>query len=232
MHLAIVGKGLIATTFSRISASSTGLVIYASGVSDSRCTDEREFKRERQLLNSTLLQYASPKAFIYFSTCSVYDPELGGSPYVLHKKRMEEFVLSHPKGYVIRMPQLVGSNAPPNTLVPSLVSKIRRGETVEVWTEAHRNLIDVEDAALIVSNLFSSIPPENHVINVANPDCISIFDLVNAIETVVQLKAETIMIPKGSKYWIDTRQAQVIAQQAGIAFGPGYISKILMKYYS
>ena len=148
MQLVIVGKGLVATTFSRVVASSTGLVIYASGVSDSRCTDEKEFNREKQLLSSTLLQYISPKAFIYFSTCSVYDPDMAGSPYVLHKKRMEELILNHPKGYVIRMPQLVGHNAPPNTLVTHLVSKIRQGETIEVWSGAYHNLIDVKDSAL------------------------------------------------------------------------------------
>ena len=232
MQLVIVGKGLVATTFSRVVASSTGLVIYASGVSDSRCTDEKEFNREKQLLSSTLLQYISPKAFIYFSTCSVYDPDMAGSPYVLHKKRMEELVLNHPKGYVIRMPQLVGHNAPPNTLVTHLVSKIRQGETIEVWSGAYRNLIDVEDSALIVSNLFANTLPENHVINVANPDSISIVELVSVIETIVQLKAQIVTIPKGSKYWIDTRQTQIVAQQSGVTFGPGYISKILTKYYS
>ena len=59
---------------------------------------------------------------------------MAGSPYVLHKKRMEELVLGYPKGYVIRMPQLVGPNAPPSTLVTYLVSKIRQGETIEVWS--------------------------------------------------------------------------------------------------
>lgn len=157
---------------------------------------------------------------------------MAASPYVLHKMQMENIVLSHPSGYVIRFPQLVGWNAPSNTLVPYLISKIRQGETLEIWAEAYRNLIDAEDAAMIVSNLFAITPPKEHIINVANTDYISIAELVSVIETILQIKAQTVMIPKGSKYLIDTSQSQGAAQQAGITFGPGYISKIIKKYYS
>lgn len=232
MKPVIIGKGLIATTFSRIPNLSKGLIIYASGVSNSRCKDENEFNRERQLLTDSLQEHENAKSFIYFSTCSIYDPEMRESPYVKHKKQMEKLVLQHSNGYAIRMPQLVGSNAPPNTLVPYLVSKIRQGEPFEVWSEAYRNLIDVEDAALIVGNLFADTPPENHIINVANPNHISIIELVGIIETILQLKAKPVIVSKGSKYWIDTNQSQAAAQQSGITFEQNYILRILIKYYS
>ena len=86
----VIGDGLMARAFSG-SDLPEGVVVFASGVSNSLETDLRQFKRERSLLEETLRQH--PQAtLVYFGTCSVYDPERSSTPYVRHKLEMESLI--------------------------------------------------------------------------------------------------------------------------------------------
>jgi len=85
----IIGNGLIASAFNSNLRNNEDVIIFASGVSNSREVRSDEFFRERKLLVDTL---ALGKYIAYFSTCSVDDPELLNTPYVAHKKEMEALV--------------------------------------------------------------------------------------------------------------------------------------------
>src|SRR5690606_10434611 len=86
----IVGNGLIASAFqSSPLKDDPNIVVFASGVSNSRETSKDEFLRERQLLLETINQ---GKLILYFSTCSVYDPSQKDAPYITHKLEMEDLV--------------------------------------------------------------------------------------------------------------------------------------------
>ena len=119
----IIGSGLIASAFHRTHTVAKDVCIFASGVANSRCTDKREFQRERVLLESMLRRHSS-LLFIYLSTCSVYDPSLKDSPYVKHKSSMEQVVLSRGTALVLRLPQVVGPNANPHTLIKFIADSI------------------------------------------------------------------------------------------------------------
>lgn len=86
------------------------VTFFASGVSNSRCIDKKEYEREYNLLRSMPIE----KHIVYFSSLSIY---YGDSVYVLHKKRMEAAIKAFFQSYtIIRLGNISwGSN--PNTLI-------------------------------------------------------------------------------------------------------------------
>lgn len=222
---------MVARAFSSGNSLNSNSIIFASGVSNSECTDVAEFDRERKVLTVSLNEAPANGRFLYFGTCSVYDPDAKEKAYVVHKKEMEDLVLSHPGGHVIRLPQLAGPNAPPNTLIASLVTKIRAGDEILVWTDTVRNIIDVVDVVRIVDAWLTLDSSSNRIINVANPVSMPVIDIVNAIEVALNLCAKIKYISKGVPYKIDTSPMRAAVDLAGVEFGPNYIIDIIRKYY-
>jgi len=225
----IVGHGLIATAFrSSDFENDPNVVIYASGVSNSGEVRNEAFLREKAMLVEVL---ASGKFICYFSTCSVNDPELQDTPYVVHKKEMEALV-SSAKDYVIfRLPQVVGRTPNPNTLTNFIYNKIMSGEQFHVWQHAKRNLIDVDDVALIVNYLVRNASVNKITVNVASPDSISIATLVSIFELVLNKKAHYDLVDAGGTYPIDIGLTSAVASQAGVKFDGSYIERLIRKYY-
>lgn len=227
----VIGSGMIARAFASAISDSHNVVVYASGVSNSDCTDVTKFDRERNLLSDSLGKACVARPFIYFGTCSVYDPDAQKKAYVRHKVEMEALVLSHAAGRVIRLPQIAGPNPPPNTLIASLVAKVRAGETIRVWQDAVRNIIDIEDVVRIVKVLANQNFLDKSVINVANPVSISVMDLINAIEYGLQVSPRVELVKKGCPYKIDTDALRDILKLASVEFGQDYLLKTIRKYY-
>lgn len=228
----VLGNGMVARAFSAGMHSNPDAVIFASGVSNSDCTDPLQFERERALLAASLAQAPHAHPFLYFGTCSVYDPDAQAKAYVLHKQRMEALALSHPAGCVIRLPQVAGPNAPPNTLIAALVGKIRAGEEVSVWSQAVRNIIDVEDVVRIIDAWLADERSRAQILNVANPVSVPVMDVIQAIESALHLVAKVALVPKGARYEIDTEAMRTAADSAGVKFGPDYLSNVIRKYYA
>lgn len=104
----IIGSGLLARAFTEATKNRSDVVIYAAGVSNSQCTDIREFARERSLLTRSLEAANAAACFVYFSTCSIEDPESTGTAYVQHKLAMEQLTLRRENHLVVRLPQIAG----------------------------------------------------------------------------------------------------------------------------
>jgi nucleoside-diphosphate-sugar epimerase len=145
---------------------------------------------------------------------------------------MEALVLSHPSGYVIRLPQLAGPTPPPETLIAAFVSRIRRGDEVHVWANAVRNIIDVEDAVKIVDAWLAMGQPDIRILNVANPKTVPVMHLIKAIESALNLVAKIILIPKGARYEIDTEAMRAAAISADVRFGSDYLTRMIRKYFT
>jgi hypothetical protein len=79
----VVGNGLIAKSFTMFNGEKN-IVIFASGVSDSKCIEVSEFERERNLL----LSMDRTKKIVYFSTYSISDGS-EKNEYIKHKIHME-----------------------------------------------------------------------------------------------------------------------------------------------
>ena len=225
----IIGNGLLARAFSPFYADDPEVLVFASGVSNSRETCAAEFEREKQLLQAAC---AKGKELIYFSTCSVHDPELLHTPYVVHKLAMEEMVAQLPHFAIFRLPQVVGHTPNPNTLTNFLHRQILTGQQFHIWRNARRNLIDVDDVAAIGHWLIQHHDADDIITNIACPFSIAIPDLVSVFEAELGCKANCDIVEAGGKYSIDTQLAFSVAPKAGVLFDDFYVKNLIRKYYA
>lgn len=102
----IIGTGDIASVLT----DRPDITFFASGVSNSACTDVGEYERERALL----LQQDKTKHIVYFSSLSIYYSD---SIYTSHKVLMESLIRAYfPRHTIVRLGNIDwGKN--PNTLI-------------------------------------------------------------------------------------------------------------------
>jgi len=227
----IIGTGLIARAFIPHLQALAGACVYAAGVSNSSCTDSREFERERERLGAALASASPSGLFLYFSTCSVDDPAARETAYVRHKVAMEDLVRQHGRYLVVRLPQLAGSTPNPHTLLNHLYARIVRSERFAVWRGATRNIIDVDDAARIVTDLVVSENASGETVNVANSRSYGILEIVGTMERVLGQQAIFDIIDRGGSYAIDIDRIHAALHRCGIAFPDDYLHRVIRKYY-
>lgn len=226
----IIGNGLLARAFAPHCAANPDLVVFASGVSNSRETDPEAFARERRMLETVLDQQ---KKLVYFSSCSIADPDQADAPYVLHKRAQEALIAERAARYAIyRLPQVVGRIDNPHTLTNYLYQTIASGDVFHVWTKARRNLIDVDDVAAIGARLLERGDADNRVTNIACPFPVAILDLVRIFESVMDRRAYFDLIESGGSYDIDVELAMSAAAEAGVVIDDNYIHQLIRKYYA
>jgi nucleoside-diphosphate-sugar epimerase len=227
----IVGRGLMARSFQAPMTQSEAIVVHAAGVSNSRCCDEREFGREAVSLASTLKMAAAADCLVYFSTCSIADPEAAGSPYVRHKLAMEALARAHPRHLILRLPQVAGFTPNPHTLLNFLHARIARGERFAVWRHARRNIIDSEDVRRLgLAAIGAGV--RGDTLDIACTRDHSMVDIVRAIEDASKGHAVYDLVDKGSAYHIDTARTRGLMRSCGVEFGPDYLERVVAKYYS
>ena len=73
----VIGNGLVARRF-ELYNSEDNLLVFASGVSNSKTKNPEVYSREMKLLKDSFQKYNS-KSLIYFRTCSIYNPQEKGS---------------------------------------------------------------------------------------------------------------------------------------------------------
>ena len=183
----IIGNGMLATAFSYYKDNEQ-VVIFASGVSNSREVRDSEFNREYELLKNIIL-LNKDKILVYFSTISMYDPNSNNSPYVMHKIRMENYISSSCNKYhIFRISQIIG-RANNSTLINFLLDHIANSKNFELWAGMTRNLIALDDVVKIVKHLIDNKIHLNQIVNLANPSNILVLDLVKILETALGKKA-------------------------------------------
>lgn len=224
----IIGNGLIASACSQHFGDNPNVIAFASGVSNSHENRSEAFSREKQMLIEALRRR---QMLLYFSTCSVEDPELRNTAYVMHKMEMETLVQSAEDYSIFRLPQVVGKTPNPNTLTNFLYQKILDGTHFQVWRHAKRNLIDVEDVALICSYLVQSSHANRRIVNIASPFDVSVTQLVDIFELVLGIKANYSFVEAGGTYLIDSSEAFEAATKIGLDFSDVYIERLIRKYY-
>lgn len=221
----IIGSGLIARAFGQF-ADDQDIVIFASGVSNSREQDPDAFARERDLL---LKQLDSGLHLVYFGSCNVVNPEQD-SPYFVHKRAMEQLVSTSGRGTVFRLPQVVGRTRNPNTLTNYLRDCIVNDRPLTLWTRAQRNLIDIDDVAMIATRLLDG-KEKPSVLSIATPWSLAMPHLVSLFEQVLGRSARVELIDRGEEMHIDSTVAQAVAADIGLDFGPDYPLRVIQKYY-
>jgi nucleoside-diphosphate-sugar epimerase len=227
----LIGSGLLARSFAAHYERRQDVIVFASGVSDSRCDVESEYRREESLLRSAMLRHEGARLFVYFSTCSVFDPSARDTRYVRHKLEMEDLVSQLNGHLVLRLPVVVGNGGNPRSLVRSLVEKVKSDEVIEVWRNAGRYLVDVDDVVAIGHDLIANESARNERINIAGPHDVPVPELVSVIGKVVGKSPRCRFIERGSRYAIDTQRIRSAVARARIRFDSDYVERVLCKYH-
>lgn len=227
----IIGSGLLAKAFVPEYSLRDDVCIFAAGVSNSGCTDHREFKRERIRLEDALSVACNADVFVYFSTCSINDPESRDTPYVQHKLAMEGLVSTHPGHLILRLPQVAGVTPNPHTILNYLYAKIARSESFSLWKYAKRNIIDVDDVTAVSRQLIGDRKVRGAMFNVANPVSYPVADIVRAMEKVTGKRAIYDMVERGTDYPVDICAVRPVMDRAQVNFGDNYLEKVIGKYY-
>lgn len=227
----VIGNGMIAKRFSPYADDNKWLV-FASGVSHSMSITDAEFERENKLLQQTI--HNNPhKTLIYFSTCSIYDPSLQHTAYVLHKLQMEELIKNNAAAYLIfRVSNPVGFTNNHYTVLNYFVENITSQTFFTVWQYASRNLLDIDDMYHLCNHIMQQELWLNKIINIANPVNYPVTAIIESIETHVNKKGNFKFAEKGNSPLIDTSEIQPLFIQLHIEFGNNYLPKLLQKYFS
>ncbi len=196
----IVGTGQLAQVFDNLQIDN--VVIFASGVANSNCKEEKEFEREKALLLKTLKENQGSK-FVYFSSCALSAPEYPKNEYYKHKAHMEKLIKKYSYSYYIfRIPQLFGELKSHHTLINFIYESIVKNKKFKVYNNAYRYVIEINDVKNLVEaylgNFSSSI-----VVDLANPYRYSILDIVYILEELLNKKANYDLINKSDGYYLD-----------------------------
>jgi nucleoside-diphosphate-sugar epimerase len=228
----IYGNGLIAKSFIKYKKNSK-FIFFASGVSNSQEINKFKYIREIKLLNKILLNKRNNQIFIYFSSCSIFDPSKKKSLYVKHKLKIENIIRSHNNYYIFRLPNIIGKSSNNFTLINNLIHKLKNNQKIEVLFKARRNVIDILDAVKLVDIILKKSQSNNKTINIANKYNNKIIDIILYLskilncQPIIDLKKSLIK----SSYSINIRYIKKYISLSKINFNKNYYKKILNKYY-
>lgn len=195
----IIGNGIIANAVK--SYDRKDIVFFASGVSNSLETRTSEFEREFSLLK-TVYENNREKKLIYFSTLSIHDQSKQNSPYVIHKKEIEEYIENNVEHYLIlRIGNIVGKGGNPNTLFNFLKTQISNHNEFTLHLKARRLLLDIEDICRFVE--FQGLQAHNKTINFSFPYYYDLKEIIRAIEKETDKKGLYSEANEGDFYKVD-----------------------------
>jgi nucleoside-diphosphate-sugar epimerase len=227
----VIGHGMMARAFACYQQDEE-VVVFASGVSNSSERDPRAYGREEALLERALSEL-SGRLLVYFSTCSVVDPHLLDTSYVQHKLAVEDLIVSRAGHYLVtRLPQVVGRTDNRSTLVHYLHDCIVAGRPFELWSNAVRYIIDVDDAALLVGHLIERARADatSEIVSVYSLPS-TVLEIVRGLEAVTGRSAKFTSVERGSSYLLESPALAEALAQTGVVFGPDYLRNVLRKYF-
>jgi dolichol-phosphate mannosyltransferase len=227
----VIGSGVIANRFIDYALQSQYL-IFAGSVNDSAVNDVSIIQAEEAAIG-TALAANRDITFVYFSSCSILDPDVSQSPYVQHKVRMEKLVRDSASNFLIfRLPQILALSDTASSLVNYLVDAISNQKPFELWQNAYKNLIDIDDVHEIIEEVLRKKIALNKTINVASTHQTAVLQIVNYIESFLGCTANYTLQNKGSGYEIDVSDIKPILSVLNIDFGEDYIKTGLGKYFA
>jgi nucleoside-diphosphate-sugar epimerase len=223
----IIGTGLIASAFSKSEKKYDNLIIFASGVSDSKQTDVNEYRREESLILNTINENKGLK-FIYFSSMLA---GIKNNQYYNHKVNIEKLITDNAKKYLIfRAPQIIGHTGNKNNIINAFKNSILNENTVNVFSNAKRAIIDVDDLVNIVNYCVDKTTCS--IINISNIEKISVFELVTKISNVMKTYPTIHLVNEDINNNWDVENSEIINE--AIQFlninAQGYTDKIIRKY--
>ncbi|MBU3556838.1 NAD-dependent epimerase [Polynucleobacter sp. Ross1-W9] len=226
----IIGSGFLAQNFKSYKDDES-ILIFASGVSNSKETNFAAFEREKELLKESIETHKNKK-LIYFGTCSVSDPSEVNSLYVKHKLEMEKLISKSGCEYLaFRLPQLVGKNSNPHTLTNYIYSCINKNICFDLWGRSERNILDIDTVKCIVDYCINKNIYKNSAINIACPFNTRTIEIVRIFEKILGKSANYNLIDRGDSYGIDISNISHVMKILNMEFHDSYLESVLKKYY-
>lgn len=206
----IIGDGMVARSFLPFQHEQEDALIFASGVANSLCEDQEEYKRETDLLYETLHSCLEKgMRIVYFSSGgAVYgndpgikvesSPVFPGRMYGRHKLFCESVIIySGVRHIILRLPNLVGRGQNRHQLIPALMTQAIEGYA-KIYRDARRDIVDVQDIAAIVVSLLKQVN-ESVVLNAASSYSIPVLDIFSEIEDILGTSARIEIVPGGDE---------------------------------
>lgn len=196
----VLGSGLLGNSMSSFKTDDN-ILIFASGVSNSKEINKTEYLRELNLLKTFV---GTEKKLIYFSTCSVLYECQEPSEYVKHKKYIEEFIENNFQNYIIfRLPNVVGYTNNQHTSFNFFKNSLINNLPIEVEEESTRYFIDIDDIADSITPIILNKKENKKKINVCFNNRIDIFSFINLMSLELNVKPIITLVKSGCDQKID-----------------------------
>ena len=154
------------------------------------------------------------------------------SPYIEHKKRMEELTLSEPNTSIVRLPNVVGPSGNKRNLVNYFVDAVVSGEKIFVQNLAKRYLLGVDEMTSLIGAYISQGPENGAIVQFAPPFSTPVIELVRQIEQILGSEGNVEIVDGGSSYLVDFKDTERYLKSAGVEFPENYTKSILKKWIS
>lgn len=237
----IIGNGMMANSLLRYSADINGVVVFASGVSDSTLKEWQEYDRECQMLYQVIRDCKErDKTLVYFSSGgTVYGkcnderkeetPLFPETMYGRHKVLCESVIISSGVRYLIaRLPTVVGQTKSKKQLIPVLIKHAMEGH-VTLFKDAERDIIGIADVARIITVILKKLK-RDEIINVASGISVSVSDIFSEIQNNLDVKPIIKIISGGDKQRFNIDKLHAYCPE--ITFTIDYYRNVIQGYIS
>lgn len=238
----IIGRGFISRHFEPLHNQHEDVLLFGAGVSNSLSESAQEFRREADLLYSAI-RYSQEHALrlVYFSSAGMvygtYEhevredgPVFPRSAYGRHKLAMESVIRAAGVRYIIlRLANPVGHGQQRHQLLPSLLEQVQRG-FVEIWSGAHRDLIDINDVVALTTALLTHTSTSD-TFNLASGYSIPVEHIVDYFEQRLEVFVLRNYVDRGDSYLVRINKLRSVLPESIFAhFGPDYYKMVLDTY--
>jgi nucleoside-diphosphate-sugar epimerase len=240
--MVIVGKGFISQSFMHLREQHSDVLLFGAGVSNSLSENTQEFRREADLLYSAIHYCKNHNMrLVYFSSAGMvygnYEQEVREdgpvfprSSYGRHKLAMESVIrMAGVRHIILRLSNPVGPHQQSHQLLPALHRQVLGG-FVEVWSGAHRDLIDIADVVALTDALLHS-DAEAEIFNLASGFSVAIEEIVDYMEQRIGVFVLRNYIDRGDSYQVRIDKLRAHVAPALFAhFGRLYYQSVIDKY--
>ena len=206
----IIGNGLLANSLRSIDREN--ITLFCSGVSNSAEKNPEAFEREYSLLR----EQDRNRLLCYFSTVSIFNPSRQSTPYIQHKSTMEQHVrVLFPEHVIVRLPNMMGEGGNGSNLFPYFLRSIAEGNTVTIFDNTHRELMEVELLPGIINALLNA--GFRGSINAGFGEAPKVMDIYLHMCSLLEA-APNMKIEKGEDaYEVDYSDFTTLMKNAGVA---------------
>jgi UDP-2-acetamido-2,6-beta-L-arabino-hexul-4-ose reductase len=224
----IVGNGMIANAFESYQNNSR-VLIFASGVPNSLEINIHNFNREELLLKKVISENKN-HSIVYFSTCSIEDPSINQSQYVVHKLKMELIIKGMASNFFIfRLPQVVGNSKSP-IFVNYLFNAIMSDGSIDIYKHSSRNLIGINDVFEICHFIINNNKFINQITNIATPHNLDVGYIVSEVESITKRMSKKNILNVGARYDINIDKILSLDKNFRI-FSGTYTTNLLKDFF-